>query len=362
MADKKISSLDKVTTSSSVDEIIINVGGGENATTSRIALGDLAIDGFDPFYIELKGPNPGDVWSRNDNSLWKDVNNGNTIQNWVNESDTITVPASSNAAILTYVYEVMTKFSTPVDKNPYYNNTTRLNWNSKSYLFGKFKATGAYFNQNSSQDTIGFPIRQNLSHNIGTSMLTDNYPTTKQIYSKSHLMEYPLGTTSIPFTFTIDVERTGYTYTQVNQIRVYVLPFVKGSNITFDVGTTSDSPISDLDPFDPNDEINMIAAFAKSELGSLQHLIDGYITEFPGTNDTTTLTGYKHDIYEITGANGVARTPFDESGNRLPSGTFINIAAGDTGLNQVLVSTRALSEEIKVILGVTWPFSTRSVM
>ena len=366
MADKKISALPQVTTVDGVDELIINKGGGTGATTSRIAvskfLSEANVDSFDPFYVQLDGPSGGGVWTRNDNSLWKDVNGGNTISNWINKSSSMKVPATSNAAIVTYIYEVKTKLSTPVSDNPYYNSVNRYQWNAKTYLFGKFTATGATFNGDSSQTTIGFPIRQNLSHNVGPSLLDDNYPETKNIYSKSHLMEYPLGTTSIPFTFTVDVERTGYTLTQVNPIRVFVYPFVKDTTTNFSVQTASDSPSTDLDPFNPQDEVNMLAGYAKSELAALQHHIDGYTAEFPGTGDSNTLLGYKSDIYEITGANGTPRTPFDASGNRLPSGNFNNIQTGDTGLNQILVSTKALTEEAKVILGVTWPFTTRSVL
>lgn len=379
MADKKISELPLVTNATNIDEIIINKGGGNNASTSRISFAnfvsglitDGGIEAFDPFLTTLGSSDSVGWWRENIHSYWSQYpgKNAQGVRvNWGQGSGTFSLPKGCNAFIMQYQIQVNSKFSDPISTNPYYNDPAKKDWNSKTYANVRMTANNVTFEGN--KNFVEAKVRSNLSHNVPASLADSskggNYPVDIRYYTKNHvglLSSTLTADTNFPVSVNIDLERSGYTFIQINKINVLIKPvylntnsfsLISAYNSTF---VDANDDIAILPPFSEQGELEEVSGGFKNSLGTLQNLIDGHLLQFPNDSDAGTLVSIKNDIYALIDETNPV-TPFDANGNRLPGGATTAILSGFDGLEQIRVAERAFEVELTPILGVKWPFDT----
>jgi len=308
MTDRKISELDLVTGVSPADEMIINVGGGDNATTSRVSLetllGGNAVSGiqyssiftsnmdvrktedFDTSFI--------DISSETDSS---GVVVTKPMLEWVTDSIEVPVPPEADGAIIIGYTSTATIPTDNLATHPFYVSGSQTQANITTQLLHRFTITGATmepdFNGQAGvmgwQDThnTAFYMQDNTVRNDAVGrQKRENFLSVNQI-CKVGFCKFPAGTNKLNIDYALDVYRSEFTILDMRPIRLLVLP-TQG----LDSGTVASLITADWDseapptPITRQDYNDQIASVQMKEIRHVMTMMDAYqLVEGPNGND-----------------------------------------------------------------------------
>lgn len=298
MTDKKISQLDLVTGVSPTDEMIINVGGGDDATTSRVSLGTL-LGGNEVSGIQYSAvwssSMPGSLGSREFSGSFieesPDPNNPDVttpIFDWITTSVDVPVPENADGAIIIAYSATSSTPSKGLIDHPAAQTGSEEHTSIGTKLAHRFYVKEEDGNPvimdpdfSGEPGMMGWTDTHNISMRITTNTVADNdvgnqkrsqFISVKQI-TKIGFCRFTPGQSKITMDYKLHIYRAEFQVLDNRPIRFIVLPT---QGITA-VATTGQVPVEDpFVPYSIQDINDEVAALQSKEIRHIMTMMDSY--------------------------------------------------------------------------------------
>ena len=290
MTDKKISQLDLVTGVSPADEMIINVGGGDTATTSRVSLATL-LGGNEVSGIQYSAIFTGDLDTRVEETIntpfWQrsgDLVNGVTttkpIVGWVPEKTaTVPIPKEADGAII-IAYSATAHTPSGLDNHPNYVAGSSVSAHITTRFQHFFTVVGSTMepDYSGSPGMMGWADTHNTNINLNINTVDpgpagqqkrDNFLSVNQI-TKIGFCRFAPGSEELEIKYQADLYRAEFQVVESRPLRFIILPT---QGITSVAAAAGDDDGGLPDPFVAYSSTEYYEEVANMHMREIRHIM-----------------------------------------------------------------------------------------